>query len=339
MKDRTMKKNLVLLALIGFAMFTLCGCGKEKLTVTGQDGQEFESYQECCAAEDFQAAHQFLAKMENSDDWQGDLGEAKEYVFKREALYLMSIGDAAAQKRIIYLLKEEGEDNELVSQLIDLAIDDDDEDFVKKLANQYTSEVENESLKRLSEYLFSKSEENTESLKSLYKKLNKENLLFDLAVQENNTEFIDEYISSNLSLSNTSLLEFAASRNEKKYSEMIMGLLTKEEGEIDKKPQMGVVRKHYYEDDENFECECKNFSYSVKRFNEKCQNVLGIAISNKNQYLAQRVVSKFKSNINYEKSVDAKDSHYWIFKVTADNNDINEAKATYNEAVRSGTFR
>jgi len=133
-----MKKNLVLLALIGFAMFTLCGCGKskEKLTVTGQNGQEYESYQECCAAQDFQAAHQFLAKMENSDDWQSEVYDAKRFVFKQEALYLVSLGSEEAQKRIIYLLKEVGADDRDIFMLIDLAIANGDDALVVKLACQ-----------------------------------------------------------------------------------------------------------------------------------------------------------------------------------------------------------
>ena len=189
-----MKKNLVLLALIGFAMFTLCGCGgksdtseveqqiteeeqqNSEITVKGADGTIYESYQECCAAEDFQAAHQYLAKMETSDScyFFGELEKAKKFVFKKEALYLMSVGDAAAKKRIIYLLKEGDDDNELVSTLIDIAIDDDDESFVKKLANQYTREVDDESLKNLSKYLTSKPKaENKEYVRTLFENLNK----------------------------------------------------------------------------------------------------------------------------------------------------------------------
>ena len=338
-----MKKNLVLLALIGFAMFTLCGCGKEKLTVTGQNGQEYESYQECCAAQDFQAAHQFLAKMENSDDWQEELGKAKKHVFKQEALYLMSQGGADVQKRIIYLLKEEGRDDGLVATLIDIAIEDDDEAFVKKLANQYTSGADDENLKKLSEYLMSKSNnENNEFIRTLYKKLNKTDLLFDLAVKENDEEFIDEYISSRLSLSNKSILNFVASRKEKKYSEMIIGLLTAEEAFIEKKPKMGITKEHCGTGYPGYmPGTCKTFSNSIKLFNEKCQNILGIAIKNKNQYLAQRTVSKFKSDIHLETTVKPIDAN-WVYNyhnVTTDNNDINEAKKTYQEAVANGAFK
>ena len=120
------------------AIFLLSACSK-KITVKGADGTEYESYQECCAAQDFQAAHQYLAKLENSG---GDgYYDAKEYVFKQEALYLMSNGDEADKKRLIFLLKEESGDekyndriNGHVAMLIDLSIDNDDEAFVKVLA-------------------------------------------------------------------------------------------------------------------------------------------------------------------------------------------------------------
>ncbi len=337
-----MKKNLVLLALIGFAMFTLCGCGgkseveqrKTEITVKGADGTIYESYQECCAAEDFQAAHQYLAKMENSDDWQGDLGEAKEYVFKQEALYLMSIGDAAAQKRIIYLLKESDDDDELVSTLIDIAIDDDDKAFVKKLANQYTNDVDDENLKKIAEYFASDSSvETKEYLKTLFKGLDKTNLLIDLAIKDNDMAFIDEYASSDLSLSDTSLLEFLSARNEKKYSEIIVGLLTQEESTIGQRPQMGLVTFAYDNLATDYKYKCDNFSYSVVAFNKQCKNLLGISIKTRNQYLAQRVVSKFKSNIHTDRFDFRK------IKITLDNSDINEAKNTYEAAVRSGSFK
>ena len=104
------------------------------ITVTGADGKEYTSYQEACAVNDFEAAHLYLAKMENMKA--KGYSNAKQYVFKKEALYLMSIGDEGAKKRIIYLLKEDGDDKEIISMLIDLAIANDDAEFVMTLVNQ-----------------------------------------------------------------------------------------------------------------------------------------------------------------------------------------------------------
>ena len=126
-----------------FIAFILVSCdensGEKKITVKGAGDTEYESYQECCAVQDFMAAHQFLAKMEDKIDddkiKKKEYQTAKEYVFKQEALYLMSIGDEAAKKRISYLLQEEGGNDSHVAMLIDLAIDNNDEDFVKVLVN------------------------------------------------------------------------------------------------------------------------------------------------------------------------------------------------------------
>ncbi len=154
-----MKQIKFLAAICCVIAFFSCGNAsnsnsEDTITVKGGDGTEYESYQECCAVQDFQAAHLFLAKLQNSEKRRHELKEAKEYVFKQEALFLMSIGDETAQKRILYLLKEEGENNAMVDMLIDLAIDKDDADFVMTLAGQYSDEkIDNT---KLMSYLISK---------------------------------------------------------------------------------------------------------------------------------------------------------------------------------------
>ena len=158
-------KRIKFLSFCCIAVFLLTACGN-KITVKGEDGTEYESYQECCAAQDFQAAHQFLTKMESGMGKDYDKNKeyevAREYVFKQEALYLMSIGDETAQKRILYLLKEEGAGNDAhIGMLIDLAIDNDEENFVKALMNQFKDGYKGEYLTKIVDYLATKpSEEN-----------------------------------------------------------------------------------------------------------------------------------------------------------------------------------
>lgn len=99
--------------LLGFAC-SLCiclsfiSCGG--ITVKGENGQTYESYQECCAAQDFMAAHTYLAKMENAMGDDGDKEQeyqkARDYVFNAEMLYLTSLGTEEASNRIVYLLAE-----------------------------------------------------------------------------------------------------------------------------------------------------------------------------------------------------------------------------------------
>lgn len=220
--------KLLVTYCLSIFLFISCGekSGEKKITVKGADitvkgadGTEYESYQECCAAQDFQAAHQFLAKIENSEDsgYSGfDLYNAKEYVFKQEALYLMSLSDEQAKKRILYLLKEEGGNDGHIDMLIDIAIENDDEDFVKTLANQIKNDSER-MLKKVMEYLSSKdSEANKTYIISLLKKHDEKSLLLNFAINNGDRELIDEYIARDLSLSNNNILNYLAATKEKK---------------------------------------------------------------------------------------------------------------------------
>ena len=133
---------------------------------------------------------------------------------------------------------------------------------------------------------------------------------------------------------NNSLSKIASLKN-RKYDEIIIGALSEKEAEIPKKPKMGTttVQDNYGEDKRLFIINSNLFSESIQNYNNICQKVLSVAIKNGNQYLAQRAVSKFKSNIFVE------NPRYFTFVVTVDNNDINAAKATYQEAIKSGAFR
>jgi len=61
---RRLKAKFFVFALC-LAVTLLSACGEKKITVKGADGTEYESYQECCAAQDIQVSHQFLVKMKN----------------------------------------------------------------------------------------------------------------------------------------------------------------------------------------------------------------------------------------------------------------------------------
>lgn len=223
-----MKKNSFL-SICLIAAFLLTACGEKKITVKGADGTEYESYQECCAANDYEAAHKYLAKMQNGETLSIDYNNAKEFVFKNEALFLMSQGDETAKKRIIYLLKEEGENNDHIAMLIDLAIENDDESFVKTLGNQYTGSANTENLTKMFEYLSSKkSENNKDYMISLFNKVSAESLIWDVAIKYDDEQLLEEYAKNHLSLYNESVLNYYAQKNQKKYSEMIIGLLGKE---------------------------------------------------------------------------------------------------------------
>lgn len=342
-------KQLINIAVLCLTVCFLFACGEKiitmkgaDITVKGADGSEYESYQECCAAQDFQAAHQFLAKMKNAIskkddeskyDAERELESATEEVFKHEALFLMSQGDDAAKKRIVYLLKEEGYNREHIDMLIDLAIENDDEAFVKTLANQYNKEVDKERMEKIAEYLSSKSNvESKEYLKQLFKRLDMTDLLIDLAIRDNDIEFINEYLLPQLSLSQTSLLLYLAEKKEKKYSEMILGLLSEYENEIPVRPALEKGISYV-----TFEYEtkplCDAYIRRVKDYNDNCRSILNIATKAKNQYLAQRTVSKTKQSIEYY------ENQYHSFNIDLSDEDIKSINASYNEAVRSGAFK
>ena len=112
--------------LVLFA-FVACGSGnnssnEEAFTVTGEDGKTYETYQEACRAQDFEAAHQFLDHYYNkymegygkaSDYESYQVKEARSvyqsaanYIFKQEMMYLMSDGSEQASDKVLYLLTE-----------------------------------------------------------------------------------------------------------------------------------------------------------------------------------------------------------------------------------------
>lgn len=304
-----MKKTL-LFAIIGIAMTTLCILSACGISVKGADGTEYETYQECCSAQDFEAAHLYLAKMENAmgDDYdkQKEYEAAREYVFKQETLYLMSIGDETAKKRILYLLKEEGNNNERVDMLIDLAIDNDDEEFVKVLLN-HLHKYDEECIAKVIEYMSSKS-------------------------NEDNSDVIEQLVKTYLSLENNYIINYLASSNNREHDEMILGLLTAKQQEISQRPN-----NHFDAWCGDGDRLCENYVSSVKKYNASCLDILGIAIKNRNKNLAQRAVSLFRPNIHWESK--EKNNRTWTYKVTPDNNELKEAKTTLNEAIHSGVFK
>ena len=127
-------------------LLTACGSSSSKISVTGADGTEYESYQECCAAQDFQAAHQFLAKLQNSGERRSELKEASEYVFKQEALLLISRGDDEANKRLVYLLNEMEASDEQIRMLMDIAADNNDDRLVLVLLKQLKDGLKDENV-------------------------------------------------------------------------------------------------------------------------------------------------------------------------------------------------
>ena len=88
----------------------------------------------------------------------------------------------------------------------------------------------------------------------------------------------------------------------------------------------------------NFYEKVKVYLESISRYNNRCNNVLTLAISQGNKSLARKVVELFKQNIDVD--FEDSDSHYIrISKKGYNNTDKDAAQAKYDEAVSSGVFK
>lgn len=84
-----------------------------EIVVTGSDGKEYRSYRTACDYGDFNAAYDYvekmeerLSKMEKDSEkfiYELDIDEAKEYINRKEILYLVSNGKETDVDRIMFL--------------------------------------------------------------------------------------------------------------------------------------------------------------------------------------------------------------------------------------------
>lgn len=171
--------------------------------------------------------------------------------------------------------------------------------------------------------------------------------LLDVAKKMGDTDLANRFESiiqstinnlSNMSLSDTPLINYLAETKDEKNSETIIGLLTKEEKNIPAKPMMGKINsaEPYYKGHV-----CDPYTEAVKKYNAQCSMILNIAIQHGNQYLAKRSLSKIKTNINCVQLPHGyvKGNYVYPYNITNDNEDIKSANATYQDAVSSGAFK
>ena len=114
-------KRIKFLSICCVSAFLLTACGssssknEEKVSITSSDGKEYESYEEACHAQDYEAAHKFLTAMKKAGS--SDYEEAREYIFSQEALYLIAMNEETSTKRIFFLLQEDA--NEVSNKVRD----------------------------------------------------------------------------------------------------------------------------------------------------------------------------------------------------------------------------
>ena len=215
MKLHPSTRNLSIF-LVFFLNIIACGEKEHVITVTGQGGRVFSSYQEACSAQDFSAAHQYLAVLKNTaDEYHGKSGkknynkylhynsllkEGEEFVYKNEALFLMTMDDDDfITKRLVFLLKEAGDagNDSRCNMLVDIAIDMDKEGIVKSLTRMYKNNIPDSELKKIAEYLYvQKGDENLDFVKSLMSRNGKGELLMDAAMLKGNVPLVVESAGS-----------------------------------------------------------------------------------------------------------------------------------------------
>ena len=120
---------------------------EKRVAVRGEGGQKFKTYQECCYANDFNAAHLYLAKVKQvsesgyykkhgNTDYSKVYTEGKAFVLRQESAYLLSSGENGAKQRVLYLIKEEEASDEMIGELVEIAIDCDDVPFAMTLLDK-----------------------------------------------------------------------------------------------------------------------------------------------------------------------------------------------------------
>ena len=339
-KDLMSMKRIKYLSFCCMTAIFLTACSK--ITVKSENGTEYESYQECCSAQDFQAAHQYLAKLENSMgdsyDKKKEYEAAREYVFKQEALYLMSIGDETAKKRIIYLLKEEGNNNERVDMLIDLAVDNDDVDFAKTLVNQLSGSVDSDIYKKIYQYFSEKGlNEHKDFLVGVFKKNNAKKMLLEIAFDTDDMKLLHDY-TSEISLYDSEIIKKIAQKKMNSLSDFVLSLLTQEFSTSVNRPSLGVTSYFWATDKQKFIDECERYESYIKSYNQKCLQITEIGIECKNLYLSRGAIKRMKSNITH-KELATKNDYYRISVSAGDKSDITAANKVLNDAINRKAFR
>ena len=356
----------------------LSGCGEKKITVKGSDGTEYESYQECCTAADFVAAHRYIDRMESQGH---STYEARDYVFREEALYLMSLGDDNAKKRIVYLLKQDdsGSHDEHCDMLVELAIDADDEAFVKNLTRHYNGSIDSDILRKIVEYLYIEKgdDSNLDFVTTLLNRYDKEGMLLDAAVEKGDEKLVVSlatHLNGSLSFQTfKKVMDFLEMNNNNNYKILFntLVLVVDRDEELIKyaaeKGRTDIVRKYYHdilEKDINVLMNSANFNVitqgiheddisvdgpecneRISAYNQRCIKVLHKAIGYKQLDVANKVIRIMKPNIvthtgnSGNPKVDGVVVGYGKFYAQYVNSEINEAKNILNEAVRSGAFK
>lgn len=303
--------------------------GPKKIVIKNKDGEKITSYQEACTMHDFETAHRFVAKMPESGYPSWDVSSAKEHVFREEALFLIAQGDEASKKRIMFLLKQDPERNDYyLNILVELAISQNDEDFVKTLTRQYKSEIQYSVLRKIVEFLYiEKGNEHVTFLTTLLNRYDQLPVLLTAATENNDENLVLSLASSykkTISLdtfkSVIELLRANKSVHCNTIFNQLMSNVTEIDGLIEYAKEIGIrvddlVEKHLrtklnelknnniiplkkgHHGSSFSERDAADNNIEISTHNNECINLLTEAIDYKNRNVAQDVINIMKPNV------------------------------------------
>lgn len=229
-------KNFSYYFLCGIALILLAACGsssskneEEKITVISSDGKEYESYEEACYAQDYEAAHKFLTAMKKADA--SDYEEAREYVFSKEALYLIAMNDESSTKRLFFLLQEDANEvsnsvrDARCNTIIELAIKQNNETLVEQTVGMYNGQIEIPVLRKIYNYIYKegRNEDKTSMIDFLFKN-NGIEIMVDDAISNQDDALLMQIIAKcsdkNLDVSKKIIKYFAVKKDRKQIASL-----------------------------------------------------------------------------------------------------------------------
>lgn len=334
-------KNYFLSIVCFTAICLLSACsGDTKITVKGADGTIYESYQECCAVNDFEAAHQYLNKMKNeidaysqkyaekiaryatdeyekSESMKEAYNEAYNDVLQKEALFLIADGSEDAVNRLVFLMKEDEGKKLDASQFLELALTQNNVNLATKML-------------------------------ALDNSLANEEMVLQ-AIANNSDEIVDIMLRNNpLLIKVPKCAQYYRYRDEQLYEKLtqlagkaIEDQMKESLKELMSQANFPVLSKGVHSEDISVEGpECNN---RISRFNQDCITLIQQAIHYRNKSIAESAFRLMKPNIVVHGWTDAEKIKIKIggrqYYVQYIDSDINEAKRIIKDAERNGAFK
>ncbi len=234
-------KRIKFLSICCVSAFLLTACGssssknEEKVSITSSDGKEYESYEEACHAQDYEAAHKFLTAMKKAGS--SDYEEAREYIFSQEALYLIAMNDETSTKRLFFLLQEDA--NEVSNKvrdarcntIIELAMKQNNQALVEQTIGLYNDQIDGPVLRRIYEYIYKEGRNpDSNSMMDLLFKNNGIEIMADDAISSQDDALLMQIIAKcsdkNLGVSKK-IIKFFADKKDKKQIASLNAILRK----------------------------------------------------------------------------------------------------------------